>query len=312
MKKIAILILFVLVFTTIPFSNFVVAASTTPTVSIYPPNSGVVKVGGTVSYRVVATNATSFSISESDVGLARGITANISIQNVNSKEKIVVLSNVQGNVGASGYIAIKAGVARNGSTSSKVTPASPAFTVIEGDKVEPTPTPTPTPSTPPSVTPTPSPSTTPNENNNNNNNQNPSEENPKEEKPEEKDTEAPKISITKASPTSVKIDEEVVFTVEYTDNVGVESITLKEKDITLYGFTAKVQVSGDGNTRKVTLSNIKGDLGGLKYIKIAKDTAIDKAGNKVKDDTKSGYFKLVDDTTSSKPDDWIQNPNTGR
>lgn len=314
MKKIASIMLFMIVFTTIPFLNFVVAAGITPTVSIYPPNSGVVEVGGTVSYRVVATNATSFSISASDVGLARGVTANISVQNVNSKEKIIVLSNIQGNVGASGYIAIKAGVAKNGGVSSKTTPASPAFTIIESQVV------TPAPETP--SEPTPAPSETPNynnenNNNNNNNNNNGNESNepveePKEEKPEEKDTESPKISITKASPESTQVGGEIAFSVDYTDNVGVESITLNEKDITLYGFTATVKVTGDGNTRKITLSNIKGDLGGLKYIKIAKGTAIDKAGNKISDSTKSGYFKLVDDTTSSKPDDWIQNPNTGR
>lgn len=315
MKKIASIMLFMIVFTTIPFLNFVVAAGITPTVSIYPPNSGVVEVGGTVSYRVVATNATSFSISASDVGLARGVTANISVQNVNSKEKIIVLSNIQGNVGASGYIAIKAGVAKNGGVSSKTTPASPAFTIIESQVVTPTPTPTPEL--------TPSPSEIPNNNNNSNNNNNNNENNngneqsgtteePKEEKPEEKDTESPRISIAKASPSSTKVDGEIIFSVDYTDNVGVESITLNEKDITLYGFTATIKVTGDGNARKITLTNIKGDLGGLKYIKIAKGTAIDKAGNKISDSTKSGYFKLVDDTTSSKPDDWIQNPNTGR
>lgn len=324
MKKLVCLIIMLLVFVTVPCLNFVVAA-TTPTVSIYPPSSGVVKVGGTVSYRVVANNATSFYISPSDVGMARGVTASISVQNVNSNEKLIVLSNVQGNVGASGYIAIKAGVAKNGSASSKTSPASPAFTIIEADKPAPTPTPEPEPTPTPTPTPTPNPEPTPNpgnennnnsnnnnnnsnENNNNNNNNNENNNN----KPNEKDTEKPKISIAKANPVSIKVDGEVTFDVDYTDNVGIDKITLKESDITLYGFTAKIKVTGDGNSRKITLSNIKGDLGGMKFIKIASGTATDKAGNKIDEVTRSGYFKLVDDSTSSKPDDWIQNPNTGR
>lgn len=331
MKKLVCLILMLLVFVTVPCLNFVVAA-TTPTVSIYPPSSGVVKVGGTVSYRVVANNATSFYISPSDVGMARGVTASVSVQNVNSNEKLVVLSNVQGNVGASGYIAIKAGVAKNGSASSKTSPASPAFTIIEADKPTPTPTPTPKPEPEPTPTPTPEPNPEPtpnpgqnqntnpgNENNNNNNNSNNNQNNNNENnnnnnnnKPNDKDTEKPKISIAKANPVSVKVDGEVSFNVDYTDNVGIDKITLKESDITLYGFTAKIKVTGEGNSRKITLSNIKGDLGGMKFIKIAAGTATDKVGNKIDEVTKSGYFKLVDDTTSSKPDDWIYNPNTGR
>lgn len=329
MKKLVCLILMLLVFVTVPCLNFVVAA-TTPTVSIYPPSSGVVKVGGTVSYRVVANNATSFYISPSDVGIARGVTASVSVQNVNSNEKLVVLSNVQGNVGASGYIAIKAGVAKNGNVSSKTSPASPAFTIIEADKPkpeEPKPEEPIQPETPKPSTPNPgqNQNTNPgnennNQNNNNNNtnnnntndNQNNNNENNNNNKPNEKDTEKPKISIAKANPVSIKVDGEVSFNVDYTDNVGIEKITLKESDITLYGFTAKIKVTGEGNSRKITLSNIKGDLGGMKFIKIAAGTATDKAGNKIDEVTRSGYFKLVDDTTSSKPDDWIQNPNTGR
>lgn len=328
MKKIVSIFLIVLVFVTVPFLNIVVAANPTPTVSIYPPSSGVVKVGSSVSYRVVANNATSFNISPSDVGIARGVTASVSVQNVSNNEKLIVLSNVQGSVGASGYIAIKSGVAKNGSVSSKTTPASPAFTIIEADKpVEPE-----KPPVKPSEPSKPDDGNNNNNNNNNNTNNNNTNNNnnnstnsntntnntekPNEgnenENPDKKDTKAPTISIAKAAPVSVKVDGEVVFDVEYGDDTGIDKITLKESDITLYGFTANIKISGEGNNRKITLSNIKGDLGGLKYIVIAPKTATDKAGNTIKDNTKSGYFKLVDDTTNSKPDDWVQNPNTGR
>lgn len=318
MKKSIGIIFMLLVFVTVPFFNFVVAA-TTPTVSIYPPSSGVVKVGGTVSYKVVANNATSFNISSSDVGIARGVTASVSVQNVSSNEKLIVLSNIQGNVGAAGYIAIKAGVAKNEGVSSKTTPASPAFTIVEADKPkpsEPEPEEPIQPETPKPVspsTPGPNPSTpSGNDDNNQNNNNNNNENNQNEDKPTEKDTENPRISIAKANPVSVKVDGKVTFNVDYTDNVGINEISLKESDITLYGFTANIKITGEGNSREITLSNIKGDLGGMKYIKIAAGTATDKSGNKVDEVTKSGYFKLVDDSTSSKPDDWIQNPNTGR
>ena len=73
-----------------------------------------------------------------------------------------------------------------------------------------------------------------------------------------------------------------------------------------------VKISGDGNKRKVTLSNISGNLGGLKYVSISGGTAADKAGNKVKDGGKTAMFKVVDQDTKNKPDDWIENPNTGR
>ena len=308
MKKIFGIIIILLAFVAIPFSNIVVAANITPTVSIYPPSSSTVENGGSVSYRVVANNATSFNISSSDIGLARGVRADISIQTINSNEKLIVLSNIRGNVGLSGYIAIKAGVAQNGGASSKTTPASPAFTIIEEKTV---------------VTPevnTNNQNQTTNTNSNqeeivNNNNAIKNEENSNQESTpvvKSDDTENPALSISKASLTSIKPGEEITYTVEYTDNAEMGEITLNERDITLYGFNADITVSGEGNTRKITLSNIQGSLGGLKYIVISANTASDKAGNKIKENTKSGYFKLVDDSVASKPDDWIENPNTGK
>ncbi len=311
MKKIFGIMIMLLVLVTMPVLNISVAANLTPYVSIYAPSTGVVRVGGTVSYRIVSSNATSFVVTPSDVGLARGISANISVQNVSGNEKIIVLSNVTGNIGASGYIAIKAGVAKNGSLSSKTTPVSPAFTIIEAE-VPPAPQEPESQPSAPSVPEQTQPSTTPSTPTQ----QEPEPENPseppKEKEPEIKDDENPSISISKASRSSVKANGEVTYTVDYIDNIGIENITLSEKDITLYGFTAKVSISGEGNSRKITLSNINGELGGLKYIVIAKGTASDKVGNTVDKELKSGYFKLVDNTTSSKPDDWVTNPNTGK
>lgn len=318
MKKIISILIVVFLFTSLPIVNPVIAANVAPTVAIYPPSSSAVRQGGSISYRVVAKNATSFNISRSDIGIARGISADISIQDVNANEKIIVLNNIQGEVGADGYIAIRAGVAKNGSVGSATTPASAAFTLLQKEQpqqpqqpqkpqepqqpVQPQ-----QPVTPPTQEPSNNGNTTPEETNNKeNNNQKPSEN------PEKKDTESPTLNITKASPSSIYIDGEVSYTLEYSDNIGIESITLSEKDITLYGFTANIKISGSGNTRTVTLSKIQGDLGGVKYIKIVAATASDKAGNKIKNATRSDYFKIVNDKTKNKPDDWIENPNTGR
>ena len=68
----------------------------------------------------------------------------------------------------------------------------------------------------------------------------------------------------------------------------------------------------EGNTRKVTLSNIQGNLGGLKWIEISDKTAKDKGGNEIKEKGKTATFKVIDNDTKNKPDDWIENPNTGR
>lgn len=314
MKKILGIFMIMMVLITTPLINVVVATTAQPSVSIYPPSSGVVEVGGSVSYTVVARNATSFEMSASDIAFAKGISANISIQTVSSTEKVITLSNIQGNIGAAGYFAIRAGVAKNGSLSSKASPASPSFTIIQA-QVTPDPTPTPTPDPTPEPTPTPDP-----DDNNNSGGENvstPGEDNPSGEGGEEgnepvADTEAPRLSISKVSSSSVYAGGEVSYTIDYTDNEEIESISLDREDIILYGFTADVTITADGNSRKVTLSNISGSLGGMKFIKILSGTAIDKAGNTIKEDTNSGYFKLIDDSTKNKPDDWIENPNTGK
>lgn len=315
MKKVISILLVVFVFTSLPILNTVIAANVAPTVAIYPPSSSAVRQGGSISYRVVAKNATSFNISRSDIGVARGISADISIQDVNANEKIIILNNIQGEVGTDGYIAIRAGVAKNGSVGSATTPASAAFTLLQKEQPQ-QPQQPPKPQEPQQPVQPQQPVTPPVQEPSNNGNTNPEETNNKENnnqtQPEKKDTESPTLNITKASPSSIYIDGEVSYILEYNDNIGIESVTLSEKDITLYGFTANIKISGSGNTRTVTLSKIQGDLGGIKYIKIAAGTASDKAGNKIKNATKSDYFKVVNDKTKNKPDDWIENPNTGR
>jgi len=129
---------------------------------------------------------------------------------------------------------------------------------------------------------------------------------------EKKDETAPTMEIGNLSETTTQIGKEISFDITYKDETEMGDITLNNNDITLYGFKADVKISGEGNTRKVTLSNIQGNLGGLKYIRIASKTAKDKAGNEVKESGKTSMFKVVNNDTKNKPDDWIENPNTGR
>ncbi len=301
MKKKALYLCMVLVMVLVcTCSNIVFAVI--PRFGIGGPSSGTVEVGGTVTYPVTIYNgATSVTLKPSDVRLIGGVTANISISGSGNTERTIVLSNIQGSVGAVGQICIVAGAASNASGGSKETGYSTSFTIIAS--YTPEPTPQPQPSNPDNGNNQLPPST----DNGNNNNQTP------EQKAEEKDEIAPTMEIAEFSKSSCEIGETITFDIIYKDNKEVTSITLEPKDIELYGFKADIKITGEGNSKRtVTLSNISGNLGGLKYVTIAAGTAQDKAGNKVKDGGKTTMFKVVNSDTKNKPDDWIENPNTGK
>ena len=301
MKKKALYLCMVLVMVLVcTCSNIVFAVI--PRFGIGGPSSGTVEVGGTVTYPVSIYNgATSVTLKPSDVRLIGGVTANISISGSGNTERTIVLSNIQGSVGAVGQICIVAGAASNASGGTKETGYSTGFTIIAS--YTPEPTPQPQPSNPDNGNNQLPPST----DNGNNNNQTP------EQKAEEKDEIAPTMEIAEFSKSSCEIGETITFDIIYKDHKEVTSITLEPKDIELYGFKADIKITGEGNSKRtVTLSNISGNLGGLKYVTIAAGTAQDKAGNKVKDGGKTAMFKVVNSDTKNKPDDWIENPNTGK
>lgn len=271
-------------------------AAVIPRLGIGSPSSGTVEVGGTIKYNVNIYNAENVTLKASDIRI-NGVTANITVEGSGTKQRTIVLSNIQGSVGSVGYISyVAGGVATNkngGSLEMNIT--STSFTIVA--TVNNTPDPEPQPEQPsnntilpPVVTPTPEP----------------------EEPEEEPDTTAPTMEITGFNKESIKIGEEISFEVKYNDDKEMGEITLSEKDITLYGFKADIKISGEGNTKTVTLSNVQGHLGGMKYVTIAGNTAKDKAGNVVKDGGKTTMFKVIDNDTKNKPDDWIENPNTGR
>ena len=144
-----------------------------------------------------------------------------------------------------------------------------------------------------------------------------------------KDTVAPTLTISAPTPNKVYAGESVTYTLTYKDDVAIKTISLKEGDIGLDGFTAtkKIVINSD-NTATVTLSNIQGTVGGNKILRVAGGTAIDDDYNMANAVT-APEFKIVEkpadptpvdpkpvdpkptDPTPEKPADWKDNPNTG-
>ncbi len=316
MKKKLLYICMVLVMViTFTCSNFVIAAAK-PRVAVGGPSSGTCEVGGTIRYPVnIYNDPTSVNFTSGSVVVHNG-SATISVEG-SGTSRTVVLSNVQGSIGASVYITINAGIASNDKGVSLATPQSSSFTIVatvNNDK----------PSNPgnnnnngnnngnTTLPPNNNNNNSGGNNNSNGNNNNGNTQNNEPPKEEKKDEVAPTIEIGKLSDDEIKLGEEISFEIQYKDETEMGEITLDKKDITCYGFSADIKISGEGNKRTVTLSNIQGHLGGLKYVKIAKGTAKDKAGNVVKDGGKTAMFKVIDNDTKNKPDDWVENPNTGR
>ena len=155
------------------------------------------------------------------------------------------------------------------------------------------------------------------------------------------DTQAPVATITGPNPNSIYAGETVKYTITYSDNVGIASINLTNNSLKLVGFTANISISGTGNTRTVTLTNVQGTLGSGKYILVAGGTAVDKAGNLCNSLT-GNKFSIVakpvenkpvenkpvenkptenkpvenkpteNKPVENKPSDWVANPNTGK
>lgn len=134
------------------------------------------------------------------------------------------------------------------------------------------------------------------------------------------DTVAPVLNITGPNFASIYAGQTVTYTATYSDDKGIANIYLGNGSIVLNGFTANVRVSGTGNSRTITLSNVQGSLGN-KSISITGGTAIDAAGNLANAAT-SAQFSIKKDQIipedpkpqdpPNKPADWIPNPNTGK
>ena len=105
----------------------------------------------------------------------------------------------------------------------------------------------------------------------------------------------PSVSIGAPDVNSINVGGTVKYTVTFSDNVGISKIDLSDSYIVLNGFKASVNVSGSGNTRTVTLSNIQGTAGN-KTISIKAGAAEDAAGNKSLATPNSLSFTLNDNS----------------
>ena len=331
-KILGTIMIVMIVMTCFPVSSVVKAADARiPYVHISVPNPSTVQAGGSVSYTITADRATSLNVKTTDIGIAGdGVTLTKSVSGSGAMIT-VTLSNIQGPVGKKVSIALKAGVAKNEYGDSLMTSKSAAFTIV----AKPTPPPvTPTPVTPTPVTPTPVtpkpvkptpvkpvPNTNLNDKENSisnvTNNTIPpitGEEAPNVSPLDVKDAIKPIITVEAPTPNTILLGETVEYTVNYADEKVLGNITLSAENVKLYGFTAEVSIIEIGNNKRtIRLANIKGNLGSQKYISIAPGTVSDAGGNKDLGIKKSETFKIVDkDSKQDKPDDWVQNPNTGR
>ncbi len=237
-KTLTIFLLMAVVVSNLPLGT--IAAGVRPSVSVSAPSKTSVEEGTSVSYKVTFSNADDINLSASYVNL-NGFTANVGISG-SGNTRTVTLSNVQGTAGRKN-ISIKTGAAENESGMSLATPNSVSFTLVE------------------------KPVDNNDDANNNNNNQVSNE-----------DKVRPSVSLSAPSVKSVNVGGTVKFTITFADNRAVTKINLSAGYINLNGFTANVGISGSGNTRTVTLSNIQGTAGN-KTISIKAGAAQDAAGN---------------------------------
>ena len=106
-------------------------AAVPPRLGITSPSSGTVEVGGTIRYTVNIYNATDVTLDASDIKIS-GVSADISVEGSGNTQRVIVLSNIQGNIGNVGYISyIAGGVATNEAGESReMNITSTSFTIV--------------------------------------------------------------------------------------------------------------------------------------------------------------------------------------
>lgn len=136
-KKIFCLILIICMFVSSIYSNLVFAI-VLPRLGITSPSSGTVEIGGTIRYTVNIYNATEVTLNPSDIKIS-GVYADISVEGEGNNQRVIVLSNIQGDIGSIGYISyIAGGVAKNEAGESReMNITSTSFTVIDSSYVLP-------------------------------------------------------------------------------------------------------------------------------------------------------------------------------
>ncbi len=93
------------------------------------------------------------------------------------------------------------------------------------------------------------------------------------------DSTVPTVNISKPTPMSVYAGDKVTYTVYFDDETAVKTVNFNEDYVVIHGFTATKSVTGTGNTRVVTLTNIQGIADENNYITVKAGAVTDAAGN---------------------------------
>ena len=254
-----------------------------PSVAVSAPSKKTVDVGGTVSYTV--TFADNKAVSKvnltRDYVVLNGFSATVNISG-NGNTRTITLSNVQGTAGKKSIV-IKAGAAADAAGNVTLESVnSESFTLAQKQVVD------------------------TGSNNNNNNNNTPSVDTA--------DKVRPSIAISAPTKKTIKAGQTVSYTVTFADNKGISKVNLTADYVILNGFTADIKITGSGNTRTITLSNVQG-IGGKKNIIVKAGAAEDAAGNLTFETPNSESFTLnvettvVDTTDKVRPSIAISNPS---
>jgi len=95
-----------------------------------------------------------------------------------------------------------------------------------------------------------------------------------------KDTTAPSIVISKPAPMTVEVGDTVKYIITFSDETAMGTVNFNKDYVVPIGFNANIIVTGEGNRKTVTLTNIQGGIDSDNRIAIRAGAAVDAAGNK--------------------------------
>jgi len=258
-KTISIFLLMAVVLSNLPLGSIV--AGVRPSVAISAPSTKTVEEGSSVKYTIKFSYADKINNVKDYINL-NGFTATISVSE-SGNTRTVTLSNIHGVAGKKS-IYLDSGLAKNDNGNSYETPNSESFTLVEKQVVD-----------------------------NSNNNSNTSNNNNNVSNVNNVDKVRPAVSIGAPSKKNINAGETVSYVVTFSDNKAVSKVNLTKDYVVLNGFTADIKITGSGNTRTITLSNVQG-AAGKKNIVIKSGAAADAAGNLTYETPNSESFTLVE------------------
>lgn len=124
------------------------------------------------------------------------------------------------------------------------------------------------------------------------------------------DNTPPKIYISSPSLTNVNEGGSLTYKLTYTDDVGIDKITLKKEDIVLRGFTATTSAVKNGNVVTLKLTNIKSTNSDSKSILVKAGTAVDKSGNLAPQAVSFSFYVNGSNKDTTSPNINISNPSS--